>query len=315
MGMSPCLLAIEIGGTKLQLTVGTEAGAITKHCRCAVAPTKGAAGIRAQIEQQVAGLRRDHAFAAVGVGFGGPVSWRTGRVARSHQIEGWSGIELAGWLGELCGAPVAVDNDANVAALGEATRGAGSGSNTVFYVTLGSGVGGGLVQAGRIYHGAEPGEAEIGHLRVDRAGTLLELECSGWAVDKKIRALKGRPDGGLLARVSGEAVGGEARHLASALQANDSVAWGLLRETAGTLAFGLSHVVHLFHPEVIILGGGLSSVGEPLRTEVEQALKGYIMEVFRPGLRVALARLGEDAVPIGALELARRLLVGDSRLH
>jgi len=78
----------------------------------------------------------------------------------------------------------------------------------------------------------------------------------------------------------------------------------LLQETTEDLAFGLSHVVHLFHPEIIILGGGLSGVGEPLRGSVEQVLRGSVMEAFAPGPRVALAALGADAVPIGALELA-----------
>jgi glucokinase len=77
-----------------------------------------------------------------------------------------------------------------------------------------------------------------------------------------------------------------------------------LEETAEDLAFGLSHVVHLFHPEILVLGGGLSSVGEPLRASVESALRPFMMEAFAPGPRIALAGLGEDAVPVGALGLA-----------
>ena len=102
------------------------------------------------------------------------MDWRTGKICCSHQIEGWSDFDLGGWLKKLTGALVFVDNDANVAALGEASHGAGRNANPVFYVTLGSGVGGGLVVDGRIYHGATPGEAEIGHVRLDRAGTILE---------------------------------------------------------------------------------------------------------------------------------------------
>jgi glucokinase len=212
---------------------------------------------------------------------------------------------LAGWLEGLTGAPVAVDNDANVAALGEARYGAGRGCNPVFYVTLGSGVGGGLVVNGELYHGAPPGEAEIGHLRLDRAGTTLESRCSGWAVDARVRELAGTQPGGVLARLIGGARGGEGRHLAAALAQGDAVAERLLGDTAEDLAFGLSHVAQLFHPEIIILGGGLSNLGQALRKAVEGALSPYLMEVFRPGPRIALASLGEDAVPVGALELAR----------
>ena len=241
-----------------------------------------------------------------GVGFGGPVDWNTGRICRSHQIEGWSEFDLGGWLHQLTGAPVAVDNDANVAALGEAVRGAGKGFNPAFYVTLGSGVGGGLVVDGRIYHGAKPGEAEIGHVRLDRQGTIVEARCSGWAVDARIRELRVKEPKSLLAGLVGDKVGGEAKHLAAAWQQGDAAAKRLLQETAEDLAFGLSHVVHLFHPEIIVLGGGLSGVGEPLRASVESALRPFTMEAFAPGPKIALAALGEDAVPMGALELARQ---------
>jgi glucokinase len=89
------------------------------------------------------------------------------------------------------------------------------------------------------------------------------------------------------------------------LQENDAAAWQILRETAQDLAFGLSHVVHLFHPEVIVLGGGLSFVGEFLRAAVAESLPGCVMEAFAPGPPIRLAALGEDAVPVGCLVLAR----------
>jgi glucokinase len=297
-------LGIEIGGTKLQLVLGDEAGKICDWGRLAVDPAGGAAGIRKQMEQALPELLRGRQVTKVGVGFGGPVDWKTGRICRSHQIEGWSEFDLSGWLGQLVGAPVAVDNDANVAALGEALCGAGVGFNPVFYVTLGSGVGGGLVLDGQIYHGAKPGEAEIGHVRLDRAGTIVEARCSGWAVDARIRELKVNEPESLLARLAGQTAGGEAKQLAAAWQQGDGAARRLLQETAEDLAFGLSHVVHLFHPEIIILGGGLSGVGEPLRALVEGDLGRFVMEAFTPTPRIALAALGEDAVPVGALKLA-----------
>jgi glucokinase len=299
-------LGVEIGGTKLQLVLGDEAGKICERRKLPVDPARSAAGIRQQIEGALPELLRRHQIQGAGVGFGGPVDWKTGRICRSHQIEGWSEFDLGGWLQQLSGAPVVVDNDANVAALGEAMRGAGVGFNPVFYVTLGSGVGGGLVVDGKIYHGAKPGEAEIGHVRLDRHGTIVEARCSGWALDTRIRELKAKEPQSLLARMTGQTVGGEAKHLAAAWQQGDAAARRLLQETAEDLAFGLSHVVHLFHPEIIILGGGLSGVGEPLRASVESALRQFIMEVFAPGPRIALAALGEDAVPTGALELARQ---------
>ncbi len=299
------LLGIEIGGTKLQLVTGDKTGRITETRKLAVAPERGAAGIREQLQHAIPALLGPNRVDCVGVGFGGPVDWRTGKICRSHQIEGWSEFDLGGWLHELTGAPVRVDNDANVGALGEATRGAGAGFNPVFYVTLGSGVGGGLVVGGGIYHGATPGEAEIGHLRLDRHGTIVERRCSGWAVDAKVRALKKSVPQSLLARLATEDPGGEARHLLPALQGHDLCASTILDETAEDLAFALSHVTHLFHPEAVILGGGLSKTGEPLRQRVEEHLTRFVMEAFSPGPRVLLAALDENAVPAGALVLAK----------
>ena len=299
------MVGLEIGGTKLQLVLGDERGAISERRKLAVEPARGAAGIRQQIERTLPELMSGRTIRAVGVGFGGPVDWKTGRICRSHQIEGWSEFDLAGWLRGLTGAPVFADNDANVGALGEARRGAGVGFSPVFYVTLGSGVGGGLVANGEIYHGAAPGEAELGHIRLDRTGTIVEARCSGRAVDKRIRELKRTEPASALARTAGESVGGEAKHLALALKTGDAAAKRILQETAEDLAFGLSHVVHLFHPQTIILGGGLAGVGEPLRGAVEGELRRFIMDAFAPGPRVVLAALGEDAVPVGALELAR----------
>ena len=298
------VIGTEIGGTKLQLVAGEADGKIIERRKFAVERAKGARGIRTQIEQGLRDLLRTQKPKAIGVGFGGPVDWKAGKICRSHHIEGWSDFELGNWLQDLTGAPVIIDNDANVAALGEARHGAGVGFNPVFYVTLGSGVGGGLVVDGRIYHGAMPGEAELGHVRLARSGTTLESRCSGWAVDAKIRALKTNEPSSLLARLIGDAGGGEAKHLPAALQQGDAAAVRILNEVAEDLAFGLSQVVHLFHPEIIVLGGGLSNVGEPLRMGVEAALTGFIMEAFRPGPEIALSKLGEDAVTVGALVLA-----------
>jgi glucokinase len=292
-------VGIEIGGTKLQLVAGRP-GAIEERRRFSVDVKRGGAGIREQIEGVLQGLVKQWDARAVALGFGGPVDRRAGRIARSHQIEGWSGFEVRDWLAKLSETEIVIDNDANMGALGEATLGAGKGRNPVYYVTLGSGVGGGLVVNGQIYHGAAPGEAEIGHVRLDRDGTIVEQRCSGWAVDRAIRERAN----GVLRELIGQGTGGEARHLARALELKDESARAILDEAAGTLAFALSHVVHLFHPEVIVIGGGLSLVGEPLRAAIERALQPFTMEVFRGTTEVRLASLGEDAVPMGCLVAA-----------
>jgi glucokinase len=298
-------LGIEIGGSKLPIVLGDAAAQIVHRWRLLVDPKQGGAGIRQQIEEVLVEVRKLARLRGVGVGFGGPVDWRTGKICCSHQVEGWADFELRRWLFGLTQVPVHVDNDANTASLAEALHGAGRGLDPVFYVTLGSGVGGGLTVNGHIYHGATPGEAEIGHVRLDRRGAIIESRCSGWAVDRKIRRLIHRKPDTLLARLVGEVRRGEAKFLGTALAQNDPEAMHLLEETAEDLAFGLSHVAHLFHPAIIVIGGGLSLLGEPLRFAVASALPQFLMDAFRPGPTVALAALGEDAVPTGALELAK----------
>jgi glucokinase len=303
--MQRAFLGIEIGGSKLQIVAGDEAATIVGRERFVVDPARGAEGIRRQIATALPALTAKWKPAAVGVGFGGPVDWKKGRVARSHQIEGWSEFDLGGWLRKLTGLPVAVENDSNLATLAEATHGAGAGFSPVFYFNLGSGVGGGLVIEERIYHGRAPGEVEFGHLLLDQSGVIVEQRCSGWAIDRRLRALAAKRPASPLARLIGSTPGGEAKHLRGALDAGDAVARRVLSELAGDLGFALSHVVHLFHPEVIVLGGGLSLVGEPLCAAVAEVLPRHVMEVFRLGLQLKLAALGEDAVPAGALLLAR----------
>jgi glucokinase len=300
------LLGIEIGGTKLQLVVGDGSCRIVRRERCGVEKSRGGEGIREAIRALVPKILSGDNLEAIGVGFGGPVDWRNGKICCSHQIEGWSDFELGKWLNKLTGAPVRVDNDANTACLGEALRGGGQGKNPVFYVTLGSGVGGGLVVDQRIYHGAVPGEMEIGHLRLDRHYNTVENSCSGWAVDRQIRKWTRSMPESELTRLSAGTTGGEARHLAAALAKDDFVAKHILQEVTEHLAFALSHVVHLCHPELIVIGGGLSLVGEPLRTAIAAALPNFVMHAFHPAPAIALAGLGEDSVPTGALLLAKQ---------
>jgi glucokinase len=304
--MDRTFIGIEIGGTKLQLVAGDGSGQILRRWRVSVDPTKAGSGIRNQLQQLLPEVRAVHPI-AIGVGFGGPIDRGSGRIARSHQVGGWEDFALRDWLADQCEVPVVVENDSNAAALAEAMLGAGRGTSPVFYFNLGSGVGGGLAIDGKIYHGLAPGEAEFGHLLLDRSGSTVESRCSGWAIDRRIRqSSAGQPDG-ILARLIGITPGGEARHLKSALARGDSAARAILEDLSDDLGFALSHVVHLVHPAVIVLGGGLSLLGEPLREGIERAARGYVMRAFAPGPAIRLAALGEDAVPTGALLLAAAL--------
>jgi glucokinase len=297
-------LGIEIGGTKLQVAVGTASGLVVEAIREAVPAGAGGRVIRRIILELSRRLIDAHAISGVGVGFGGPVDVESGKIARSHQVEGWERFSLRAWLQGALDQPVTVENDANTAALAEARLGSGKGRNPVFYVTLGSGVGGGLVADGRIYHGRAPGESEIGHLRLSPGGPIVESLCSGWALDRRLRELAEVNPESELARLLANVKSGEATQLPKAIEAGDRHARAALNETAESLAQGLSHVAHLFHPAIIVIGGGLSHLGDLLLNPTREYLESNIMEALLPAPLLRAASLGEEVVPVGAILLA-----------
>jgi glucokinase len=295
------LAGIEIGGTKLQIVLGDDRGTINKRSSHIINAQEGASKIRELIEKDLSGSGK---LDAIGVGFGGPVNRNTGEVWRSYHVEGWTGFNIREWLHELTGAVVALENDANVAALGESVAGAGKDHKVVFYVTLGSGVGGGVCIDKEIYHGQLPGEVEFGHVRLDKSGRILQEVCSGWAVNERIVEVADVNKTGKLSELAKLYPGAEAKALLPAMEAGDPNAREIFDGTMGDLAFGLSHITHLFHPDTIIIGGGLSMIGEVLRKRVEENLKQFIMDAFQPGPLIQLSHLGTDVVPVGALLLA-----------
>ena len=298
-------LGIEIGGTKLQLVTGTADGNILSKHRLDINRDQGAEGIKLAIEGTI---RKNYIgkVQAVGIGFGGPVNFKTGQIATSFHIEGWSQFNFVEWLQPIVNAPVFLENDANVAALGEAIHGAGKRYDLVLYITIGSGVGGGLVVDKEIYHGAIPGEVEIGHIRMNKEGDTFQSRCSGWAIDEKIRKAIGKNPNSLLSKLAGNENRGEARFLKKAMEQNDPEALQLFDSTIDDLAYGLSHTIHLFHPQVIILGGGFSLIGQILEEHIQKRIPAYLMEAFHPGPSIKLAGLKEDAVPVGAILLAHQ---------
>ena len=299
-------IGIEFGGTKIQVVLGTRDGKIKQRFRYNVDKVAGADGICRNIEKAIAEILTTGNPVALGAGFGGPLNPARDTITRSYHVSGWDGFPLKAWLHKISGLPVIIDNDANVAGLAEAVLGAGRGQSPVFYVTLGSGVGGGLIINQSIFHGAGRTEAEIGHLRFNQTGSIVEEHCSGWAADKKIRAFIEANPKSRLAGIPDEV---EARKLGTALAEQDEDARLLLKEIASDIAYSLSHVVHLMSPAVIVLGGGLSRLGDPLKESIRQELKQYLMDALQPGPEIAIATLGEDVVPCGALLLAQQLVL------
>lgn len=290
-------LGIEIGGTKLQIGLGRGDGQIAALWRGRVDVARGAEGIREQIlralpELMERGRVQREELRGVGIGFGGPVDDATRTVIKSHQIQGWDGFPLADWIGGLVGVPAVLGNDADVAGLGEALFGAGKGCSPVFYITLGSGIGGGLIVDGKIHRGGGKGAAEIGHLRVaELNGSKLEylpLEqvASGWAIGRR---------GGM----SAEAVAAAARRGDPAACANLDTAWEALAEA-------ICHVIALTAPRRILIGGGVALMGEELLfAPLRRLVAERVFAPFAGCYDIVPAALGEEMVVHGALALAR----------
>jgi glucokinase len=176
-------LSVEIGGTKLQVGVCDARGRLKQLVRTAVVRRHGHRGILRQLEQIIPALLRAHRVKKIGVGFGGPFDIETGRAVRSHQIAGWDGFPVKQWFERRFKLPVVVENDQNCAGLAEALCGAGRGLRRVLYITVGTGIGGGLILDGEIY-GGRYGAAEIGHTWVGKH--KLESVASGLAIERGV---------------------------------------------------------------------------------------------------------------------------------
>ena len=320
-------LGIEIGGTKLQLGVGRGDGALAGLWRGAVDVAAGPEGIRRRITAAVPELLEESAveraqIAGVGIGFGGPVDDATHTIIKSHQIEGWDNFPLADWITDILGWPAVLGNDADVAGLAEALFGAGKGLSPVFYITIGSGIGGGLIVNGEIYRGCGRGAAEIGHLRVWTPGKggvegwesgPLESYASGWGIGHRAgtRLAQGEGKGSPLLKLAGTSEDISGHQVALAAEQGDAFAQSVLDEALLCLANAVCHVIALLCPRRVIVGGGVSLMGERLLFEpLRELVNQMVFRPFRGLTEIVPAALGEEVVVHGALALARRRLHG-----
>jgi glucokinase len=322
-------LGIEIGGTKLQIGLGPADGSLAGLWRGNVDVAAGPDGIRRQISTAVpelltrSGLSRTQ-VRGVGIGFGGPVDDATHTVIKSHQIEGWDNFPLAAWVSDLLGLPAALGNDADVAGLAEALFGAGKRLSPIFYITIGSGIGGGLIINGEIYRGCGRGAAEVGHLRVpapqlsEPDGQIqygpLELQASGWSIAQRARQELATRAAREQARTLLDLAGDDPLQITTQLVGeaagrDDEFARSLIEQTCTYLAEAICHIIALLCPRRIVIGGGVSLMGERV---LFQPLRALVAErVFRPFAgcyEIVPAALGEEVVVHGALALARRHL-------
>jgi glucokinase len=330
----PFDIGIDIGGTNTKIGLVDRTGRVRAR---RVIPTRAASGpTRAlkRIADVIAGLRKRRRVASVGIGIAGLVDHKAGIVRVPPNLPGWNGTPVKKTLEALTGLPVYCANDANVVALGEWLCGAGRRSRHMLCVTLGTGVGGGIVADGRLLTGANGAAGEIGHTaifadglpcRCGHNGCVERYVGAGYLEDrarKRVRAqlkrlkdhknqtslfpgLRAAGPSLMLEYARGDAARITTREIGRAARARDPLALALVEEVGDYLGTALANAVELLDPERIVIGGGVSGIGRPL-------LKAVRKSVFRrsqalPGrkLEIVFGELGIDAGIIGASRLRR----------
>lgn len=317
--MAHVYLGIDLGGTKILTALVDDQGQVLARARIAT-PSGGPDPVVAAImdSSRTVVARAGLALAAVGgvgVGAPGPMDPATGVVFEPPNLPGWRDVPLAEILAPRLRLPVFVENDANAAALGERWAGAGVGVDDLAYITISTGIGGGLILDGRLYHGAAGTAGEIGHMVIESGGPrcncgrfgCLEALASGSAIARDARAAVQSGAATILASLPDEALTAEA--VARAAWDGDPVGRQIYARAAAALGIGVTNLVNLLNPAMVILGGGVARAGELIFAPVRRIVREEAFE--RPGSAVQIvpAALGEDAGAIGAAAVARLSLL------
>ena len=312
----PTVVAVDLGGTNIRAAIFPTAEA--KPTAVARAPTLATEGPEAVIDRIIAAIQEVasgiEGGMRIGLGAPGPLDPKRGLVIEAPNLPGWVNIPLRDRLEQHFECPVALGNDANLAGLGEWRHGAGRGAHNLLYLTLSTGIGGGVIVDNRLLVGAHGLAAELGHMTVRPDGPLcgcgqrghLEAVASGPAIARRARERLAAGEASALRAVADWDRDLTAEDVGRAALAGDPLAIAVVAEAGAAIGMHLANLLHVFNPEVIVLGGGVSQIGAPLFGPIEQALRETVMHpAYLEGLRLERAALGDDAGLIGAMVLAR----------
>jgi glucokinase len=305
------VLALDIGGTKLAAGVVDESGCVHSF---AVAPSSPERGPDAELPRLFELGRRAVAesgldwgeIGAVGIGCGGPLDAARGVLIAPLHLPGWHDVPVTAIAEDAYDRPAVLENDATAAAAGEHRYGAGTGARNMVYLTISTGVGGGVVVEGRLYRGAGNG-AELGHVTVDWRGRpcrgcgrlgCLEAYVSGTSIAERAKEAIARSRNGASSLASLD--GPTAEDVAAAARAGDELAREVWDETVAALACGLTSIVNVFEPELVVLGGGVTRAGEQLLGPVREWVRANAMEPAGRSADIVESALGERVGVVGA---------------
>jgi glucokinase len=316
-GDGRAILAIDIGGTKMAAGLVTPEGRLLVQDR---EPTRAADGPEQAIARLIdlccrlpvqAGLAQEQ-VAVAGVCCAGPVDQAAGLVLEPPNLPGWVDLPLAARLRDALGVPVYLENDANAAALGEHRFGAGRGIDNMVYLTISTGIGGGVVIGGRLYAGENGNAGEIGHMTVVYNGRrcgcgnrgCLEAYASGTGIAARAReaVLAGEPSGLLALAGSVEAITAET--VVDAVREGDRLAGRIWDETVEILGAGVANVINVFNPRRVVLGGGIASLGEMLLDPVRRIALSRAMRPLAQVAEIVPAELTGHSGLLGAAAVA-----------
>lgn len=313
-------IGIDVGGTTAKAGVVDEEGKILSKSVCRTGKERAFEDIAADMAELCRRVVRESGhemadIAAVGVGIPGEQDPKSGLVAFCNNL-GWVNVPLMQRLREALGLSVYVDNDANVAALAESAFGASRDVKSSILVTLGTGVGGGIVENRRVRTGAHGVGGEIGHMVVVMDGEKCncghrgcwEKYASATAIIRMGRALmEEKPDCALARQMGGDAANLNAKAVLDLAKAGDADCMGIFETYVKYLCVGLANLINIYDPDMIVLGGGVAYAGDFLLDAVRAALGDYVYCPALSWARVELARLGNDAGIIGAAMLGRNV--------
>ncbi|MGE5672295.1 MAG: ROK family protein [Mycobacterium leprae] len=315
------LLGIDIGGTKLAAGVVSLTGEILSQDRV---PTQAQEGPGPVIDRLVVLCRQVIAASGVdpaaiqeaGVGCGGPLDPHTGVIMEPPNLPGWVDVPLVDKLQAALGMPVYLDNDANAAALGEHRFGAGRGVANMVYLTVSTGIGGGVIVGGRLYQGENGNAGEIGHMTVDYNGRpcncggrgCLEAYASGTSIAARAREAIEAGEPSAMLELAGSVDRITAETLDSAMQNGDALANRIWDETLTILGAGIANVVHIFNPRRVVLGGGITNFGDRLFDPVRRIALGRVMAPIAGVVEIVPAQLGGLVGVLGAAAVAMERL-------
>lgn len=309
-------IGVDVGGTKVLGGVVNEHGTVLAHARRDT-PRQGGSALTQAIADVALELMKDFDVETVGISAAGFVSSDRKTMLATPNIAGWNGVNLDKELGNLIGLPLVIENDANAAAWGEARFGAGVNEHHLMMLTIGTGIGGGVVVNGQLYRGAFGIAAEFGHMRVVPDGHLcgcgargcFEQYASGNALLRHAReAINASPEvaRNLLALGDGTVAGLTGKHITDAARQGDAVALAAFNTTAQWLGAGIASLSVVLDPACVVIGGGVIDAGEILLAPTREAVERNMPFAGKhPSPRIIAAELGNEAGLVGAADLAR----------